>query len=84
MSSYEVDSENDLFMIIIKYEELYLKELTYYGTSDINKMFLLISIGQLISNLENNILENFYNRYITETKNNINSLSRGTFDIILF
>ena len=57
MSSYEVDCENDLYMMIIKYEELYLKELTYYGTSDSNQMFLLISIGQLISKLESSIIE---------------------------
>lgn len=73
MSSYEVDNENDLFMMIIKYEELYLKELTYYGTSDTNQMFLLISIGQLISKLENNILEKYYNLYVNETRKNINS-----------
>ena len=91
MSSYEVDCENDLYMMIIKYEELYLKELTYYGTSDSNQMFLLISIGQLISKLENNILEKFYNPYVNETRINIYSpeiyylhkILFSSFDIVL-
>jgi hypothetical protein len=69
MSTFEVD-ENDLSMMIIKYEQLYLKELTYYGTSDTNQMFLLISIGQLISKLENNIIEKYYNPFIVEIKKN--------------
>lgn len=71
MSSYKIDIENDLCMMMIKYEELYLKELSYYGTSDTNQMFLLISIGQMISKLENNILEKFYNPSIQEINNNI-------------
>ena len=70
MSTYEVDNENDLSMMITKYEELYLKELTYYGTSDTNQLFLLISIGQSISKLENKILENFYNIYVSKIKKN--------------
>lgn len=71
MGSFEVDYENDLCMIIIKYEELYLKELSYYGTSDTHQMFLLISIGHTISKLENNILENYYNPYLNAIKKNI-------------
>lgn len=73
MSSFEVDNENDLCMMIIKYEELYLKELCYYGSSDTNQMFLLISIGQTISKLENNIIEKFYTPFLSEVKKNINS-----------
>lgn len=91
MSSYEVDSENDLFIMVVKYEELYLKELTYYGTSDSNQMFLLISIGQLISKLENKIVEDFYNPCVKQTRININSpeiyylhkILYSSFDIVL-
>lgn len=91
MSSYEIDNENDLCMMIIKYDELYMKELTYYGTSDTNQMFLLISIGQLISKLENNILEKYYNLYVNETRKNIHSpeiyylhkILYSSFDLVL-
>lgn len=91
MSSYEVDSDNDLFMMVVKYEELYLKELTYYGTSDSNQIFLLISIGQLISKLENKILENFYTPCVNQTRINIHSpeiyllhkILYDSFDIVL-
>jgi hypothetical protein len=91
MSIFEVDNENDLSMMIIKYEELYLKELTYYGTSDSNQIFLLISIGQSISKLENNIIENYYNLYINQTKINVycpeiyylHKILFNSFDIVL-
>lgn len=91
MSSFDVDNENDLSIMIIKYEELYLKELSYYGTSETTQMFLLISIGQLISKLENNIVEKFYNKYIIEIKKNINNpeiyylqkILFGSFNIVL-
>jgi hypothetical protein len=72
MSVFEVDNESDLSMMITKYEELYLKELSYYGTSDTNQMFLLISIGQTISKLENNILEKYYGPSVIEIKKNYN------------
>lgn len=91
MSSFEVDNENDLCMMIIKYEELYLKELSYYGTSETTQMFLLISIGQLITKLENNIINKFYNKYIVEIKKNINNpelyylqkILFGSFNVVL-
>ena len=70
MSTFEVDNQNDLSMMITKYEELYLKELTYYGTSDMNQMIMLMSIGQIILKLENNILENYYNPYVSKVKKN--------------
>ena len=84
MSTFEVDNENDLSMMIVKYEELYLKELTYYGTSDTNQMFLLISIGHLISKLENNILEKFFNQYVDEIKKNYHILEIYYLQKILF
>lgn len=84
MSTFEVDNENDLSMMIVKYEELYLKELTYYGTSDTNQMFLLISIGQLISKLENKILEKYFNPYVNEIKKNYHILEIFYLQKILF
>ena len=91
MISYEVDYDNDLLMMIIKYEELYLKELTYYGTYDTNQMFLLINIGQSISKLENNILEKYYNLYVNEIRKNIHNpeiyylhkILYSSFDLVL-
>jgi hypothetical protein len=70
MNTYEIDNPSDLSIMITKYEELYLKELSYYGTSDTNKMFLLISTGQTISKLENDILEKYYVPCVFEIKKN--------------
>lgn len=61
MSIFEVDTENDLYMKISKYEELYLKELSYYGTSDKNSILILMTIGQQITKLEIDMLNNYYN-----------------------
>jgi hypothetical protein len=49
MSTFEIDTENDLHMKISKYEELYLKELTYYGSSDKKLILIQMTIGQQIT-----------------------------------
>ena len=72
MSVFEVD-ENDLSIILDRYEDLYLKELTYYGTSDANKMLLLINYGHEISGLENKIINDYYKKYIEILKKDINA-----------
>jgi hypothetical protein len=68
MSTFELSDTdlelNDLELILVKYKDLYLKELTYYGTSKTDKMFMLINLGQKLSSIEKNIIENFYNNYV--------------------
>ena len=66
MISVEADDNNELCLILIleKYYLLCIKELTYYGTSDTNQMFFLISIGQELSRLENKITQEYWNYYI--------------------
>ena len=85
MNFYEIDyNNNDLSIMIINYEELYLKELTYYGTTDTNQIFLLLSISNLIIKIEDNIIKNFYNPYINNIKNNINNPNIYNLHKILF
>ena len=92
MSSFEVDN-NDMTMLISKYSDLYLKELTYYGTSENDQMFLLINIGQEISRLETILIEEHYNKFVnnflsnTSERNinlyNIQKILFNSFEIIL-
>jgi hypothetical protein len=91
MNTFEVDDQNDLSIMITKYEDLYLKELSYYGTSNTNQMFLLISIGQTISKLENTILEKYYTPFVSDIKKNchiseiyyLQKIIFGSFNIVL-
>jgi len=65
MSLFEVDND-DLSLLMMKYRDLYLKELTYYGTSESDQMFILIAIGQEISRLENILVEQYYNKFVKQ------------------
>jgi len=65
LKSFETKN-NDIFLLLIKYKNLYLKELTYYGTSETGKMFELINISQEISRLENILIEEYYNKFVKE------------------
>jgi hypothetical protein len=71
MITFDIEN-NDLCLILIKYKELYLKELTYYGTSETEQMFMLINLGQEISKLENNIINKYYTKF-TENVNQNNT-----------
>jgi hypothetical protein len=61
MSFFETD-DNDLNLILNKYHVLYMRELSYYGTSNLNQMCILLNIGNEITRLEN-ILIGYYNGY---------------------
>lgn len=65
-----IENEKNLSHMIINYEELYLKELTYYGTSNPNQMCLLVSIGFVLSKLEKDLQEQYYNPLIIEIQKN--------------
>lgn len=65
-NSYETKNNNDIYLLMIKYKNLYLKEFTFYGTSETNKMFELININQEISRLENILIEEYYNKFVKE------------------
>lgn len=71
MSCFEVVND-DLDLILIKYVEYYLKELTFYGSSKPEQMILLIGLGQELNIIEKNIIEN-YNHYIQFVKKDINN-----------
>lgn len=63
MSCFDV-RDNDLDMILIKYTNLYLRELTYYGTSKTEQMFLLLGVGQELNALEKKIINDYYEYYL--------------------
>jgi hypothetical protein len=71
MGFFEANN-NDLCLFMVKFKNLYLKELTYYGTSETNKMFDLINISQEISRLENILVEDYYNKFVKEFLSNNN------------
>jgi hypothetical protein len=84
MNIFEVNT-NDLSLLLTRYKDLCLKELTYYGTSDTDQMLILIRIGQEISRLENIIVEDHYNLYVRnvfndKTNSNIYYLQKILFD----
>ena len=83
MNSFDINN-NDLSIILVKYEELYIKELTYYGTSETEQMFMLINIGQEVSKLENKIIEEFYNKYVNKVNENIKNPEIYNLQKILF
>ncbi len=68
MDIFETNASN-LSLLLIKYKDLYLTELTYYGTPHTTQMFILIQVGQEISRLENIIVENYYNLYVKHVLN---------------
>lgn len=77
-----VDDSNDLDIILIEYSNLYFKELTYYGTSKNEHMLLLLSLGSKLNVLEKTLIDKYYNKYISEYKND--KLSKYNMEKIIF
>lgn len=71
MSYFEVD-DNDLDLVLNKYVEYYLRELTFYGSSKTEQMLMLIELGQELNIIEKNIFNNFYDKYIELVKKDTN------------
>ena len=71
MSYFEV-GEEDLDLMLNKYVEYYLRELTFYGSSKTELMMMLIGLGQELNLLEKNIINNYYNLYVEIVKKDIN------------
>lgn len=63
MSYFELD-HNELDLILIRYSNYYMKELTYYGTSNSDQMLMLIGLSQELNIIEKNIFNNYYNKYV--------------------
>ena len=64
MICYEVKDDIDLDIMLIKYTNYYLKELTYYGSSKTEQMIMLIDLGQKLNIIEKNIINDYYNYYV--------------------
>jgi hypothetical protein len=71
MSYFEV-GEVDLDLMLNKYVEYYLKELTFYGSSKTKQIIMLIGLGQELNLIEKNIIDNYYNIYVKFVKIDIN------------
>ena len=71
MSCFEVE-DNDLDLLLIKYDEYYLSELTFYGSSKTEQMLMLIGLRQELNLIEKNIINNYYNLYVVFVKKDIN------------
>jgi hypothetical protein len=83
MSCFEVE-ENDFDLALIKYNNYYLKELTYYGSSKTEQMMMLLGLGQELNIIEKNIIENHYNYYVEMIMNDITDPSIYYVQKILF
>lgn len=70
MNCFEV-ADNDLDIILIKFTDYYLKELTYYGSSKTDQMMMLITMGEELGIIEKNIIDNYYNYYVGTIINDI-------------
>lgn len=71
MSCFEVE-DDDLDLLLIKYVEYYLSELTFYGSSKTEQMLMLIGLSQELNIIEKNIIKDFYNKYLELVKKDIN------------
>jgi hypothetical protein len=71
MSCFEVE-DDDLDLLLIKYNEYYLSELTFYGSSKTKQMLMLIGLSQELNLIEKNIIDNYYNLYVVFVKKDIN------------
>lgn len=69
MNCFEV-AYNDLDIVLIKFTNYYLKELTYYGSSKTEQMMMLITMGQELGMIEKNIIDDYYNYYVSTIINN--------------
>lgn len=70
MNCFEV-ADNDLDIVLIKFTDYYLRELTYYGSSKTEQMMMLIGMGQELGVIEKNIINNYYNYYVDIIINDI-------------
>lgn len=70
MNCFEV-VDDDLDIVLIKYTDYYLKEFTYYGSSKTEQMMMLITMGQKLNIIEKNIINNYYNYYVSIIINDI-------------
>ncbi len=55
MSAYEID-ENDLDIFLIEYENLYIKELTHYGTIELINMAILLETSLELQKMDDDLL----------------------------
>ena len=83
MSYFEV-GEEDLDLILNKYVDYYLKELTFYGSSKTELMLMLIGLSQELNLVEKNIINNYYNLYVEFVKKDINDPNKYYFLKIFF
>lgn len=71
MITFDVDWQNDLDMFMIRYEELYMKELSYYGSTfetNTQQIGILIQVGTELSRLEKILINNYYNVFLNSIK----------------
>jgi hypothetical protein len=72
MSCFEIKNENDdLDLELIKYNNFYLTELTFYGSSKNEQMMMLIDLSQRLNVLEKKLIKNYYNVYVLMIKKDI-------------
>lgn len=83
MSCFE-SIDIDFDFELIKYANYYLDELTYYGTSKTEQMMILISVGQELTAIEKNIINNYYNHYVEIIMKDINNPNIYYLQKILF
>lgn len=83
MSCFE-STDNDFDLELIKFSNYYLNELTYYGTSKTEHMMTLITIGQKLTTMEKNIIDNYYNHYVEIIIKNIDDPNIYYMQKILF
>lgn len=57
-------ANDDFDLELIKFSNYYLNELTHFGTSKNERMMMLISMGQELTVMEKNIIDNHYNYYV--------------------
>lgn len=72
MSYFEINDNEDFDLELIKFNDYYLKELTYYGSSKNEQLLMLMCIGQTISVMEDNIINNYYKHYVKAVLADIN------------
>lgn len=69
MSCFEA-VDNDFDLELIKFSNYYLNELTHYGSSKTKHMMTLITMGQELTAMEKNIIDNHYSHYVNMVKKN--------------
>lgn len=72
MSCFEVEY-NDFDILMMRYNNYSMKELTYYGSSKTDNMIPLLELSTELGAIEKNIINNYYNHYVESIMNNINN-----------